>query len=70
MLPLNEGVYQGLVSNGKPHGNGLLVYHRNNKYGRKTFEGEWRDGMMHGKGVLTYANGEVFDREWRDDKMV
>ena len=32
------------------------------------YEGEWKDGKMHNKGVYYYSNGDKYDGEWRDDK--
>jgi hypothetical protein len=28
------------------------------------YQGEWLDGMRHGKGTLTYKNGSVYEGEW------
>ena len=33
------------------------------------YNGEWKDGKHHGKGKMTYANGDVYDGEWEDGKM-
>jgi hypothetical protein len=35
--------------------------------GRK-YDGQYKDGKMHGKGVETTANGEKYDGDWKDDK--
>ena len=32
------------------------------------FEGEFKDDKKHGHGVYTYANGDVYDGEWKDSK--
>lgn len=38
-----------------------IYYHANgNKY-----VGNFKDGMQHGKGVFTWANGAVYDGDWK-----
>ena len=32
------------------------------------YEGEWRNGRMHGKGVKVMANGDVYNGTWENDK--
>jgi hypothetical protein len=34
-----------------------------------TYEGEWRDGKMHGRGIYSWRNGHVFEGDWRNGKM-
>ncbi len=31
--------------------------------------GQFQDGMKHGVGMMKWANGEIYDGEWRDDQM-
>ena len=32
------------------------------------YEGEWREGLMHGRGKYTFADGTFYEGEWKDDK--
>eukprot|EP01038_Epipyxis_sp_PR26KG_P003957 gene3957-5674_t len=32
------------------------------------YEGEYKNGKMHGKGVFIFSNGEVYDGDWIDNK--
>ena len=32
-----------------------------------TYEGQWEDSKMHGRGVFTFPNGNVYDGEWATD---
>ena len=41
-----------------------MTYPNGNKY-----EGEWKDGMMHGKGVLTDLDGNKYEGEWEKGEM-
>jgi hypothetical protein len=36
----------------------------------ETYDGEWRNGMRHGKGRCTYPNGEQYDGTWMNDEPV
>ena len=33
-----------------------------------SYDGDWVEGNMHGRGVYTYANGDSYDGDWVDDK--
>jgi len=47
---------------GQPHGKGTMHYH-----GVK-YTGQWQDGVMHGKGNLTFEDGGVYDGDWQYGK--
>ena len=32
------------------------------------YEGEFRDGKMHGRGIRYYANGNIYDGNFCEDK--
>src|SRR5574343_1875170 len=56
------GLYTGQFYLFRAHGFGTL-------YANGTvYEGDWRNGEMHGKGEYTYANGSVYYGDWRDGK--
>ena len=29
----------------------------------------FKDGIRHGEGTITFANGDEYDGQWKDDKM-
>ena len=31
------------------------------------YKGQFKDGLMHGKGIMKYANGNVYNGLWKDD---
>jgi len=37
---------------------------------REKYDGEWKDGKMHGRGTYTYVTGEVFTGTFRNGKRV
>lgn len=39
-----------------------------NRVNGDRYEGEWRNGRMHGKGVKVMANGDVYNGTWENDK--
>ena len=32
------------------------------------YEGEWKDGKVHGQGCRTFPSGAVYEGEWKDGK--
>ena len=34
------------------------------------YDGEWKNGDMHGKGIYYYISGEIYEGEWKNGKMV
>jgi hypothetical protein len=30
------------------------------------YNGGYKDGMLHGQGVYKFADGNIYDGEWRD----
>lgn len=34
---------------------------------KKRYEGGWKCGKKHGKGVMDYANGDRYDGAWMND---
>ena len=34
-----------------------------------SYEGEWAEGKMHGKGKETYADGDSYEGEWAEGNM-
>lgn len=31
------------------------------------FKGDWKDGMKHGHGTMTYLSGNIYQGEWKDN---
>ena len=60
-----KGTYDGPWMNGKPHG-------ENCKYttvSGNIYEGEYKDGLIDGRGIFTYANGIKYDGEFKNGFM-
>ena len=55
--------YQGDVQEEKAHGQGQ-------SRGRNRYEGVFRQGMKHGRGVYTWADGIRYEGEFAEDKAV
>lgn len=34
-----------------------------------TYDGEWHEGLKHGKGVMSYKNGSSYDGEWFEGEI-
>lgn len=64
----NETVaWSGACGDGMAQGRGRLEWFENAIL-TEHFEGEYRNGKKHGRGVKVWANGNRHDGEWRDDK--
>ncbi|MDF2939389.1 MAG: repeat-containing protein 1 [Gammaproteobacteria bacterium] len=69
-LKLADGsTYTGDIKDGKPHGNGILIYSATNAFKRKRYEGEFIDGIPHGQGYILYSNGDEFRGEIENNKL-
>jgi hypothetical protein len=58
------GVYEGAVVNGSFEGAGKFAV------ADMVYEGEWLGGKMHGRGTITYANGDVWRGNFDNDRRV
>ncbi|MBR1758428.1 MAG: TIR domain-containing protein [Lachnospiraceae bacterium] len=59
----NGDVYEGQLSDGKRHGQGIYRFANGSVY-----EGEYRDGKRCGFGRFSLANGDVYEGEFLDNK--
>jgi hypothetical protein len=55
---LRDGIRSGLGTEGYLEGDKYCYY-----------DGEWEEGMYHGKGKKTYANGDVYTGPFFEDQM-
>ena len=46
------------------------IHHHHNRFNSSFLfsEGIWSFGLRSGKGILTLANGDVYDGHWKEDK--
>ena len=51
--------YIGKCKKGLAHGNGKAS-------GMDTYEGRFRKGLPHGKGTYTWANGDMYEGDWKE----
>lgn len=60
----NESVtWSGPCLDGKAHGDGVLQWFEDGEPGDR-YEGEFREGNMHGWGIYTWANGDRYEGEY------
>jgi hypothetical protein len=57
-------VFKGVLSDGRPSGQGALVVRTGLSY-----TGQWLDGDMHGRGVLRFENGDRYEGDFLAGKM-
>lgn len=58
--------YFGSSENGRPHGNGVMIFKKGN-YAR--YEGDFKDGEFHGRGVLIYFSGSTYTGDFKYGKF-
>lgn len=58
--------WTGGCRNGLAQGQGVLQWFMDGKPASR-FEGDYRDGLLDGKGVYIFANGARYEGEYRDD---
>ena len=61
----NGSSYTGDFSEGLFHGKGKFIWTGDNK---ERYCGEYKYGKKEGKGKYTFANGDVYDGEWFENK--
>jgi hypothetical protein len=57
-------VYEGGFADGQRHGQGRITIPDNPETPENesfAYDGEWREGEISGRGVATYANGDVYE---------
>ena len=62
-----DGEYVGEFQNGLRDGKGTFYYYENNEYGRKKYEGDWKNDKIEGKGKMIWKDGEVYEGEWSNN---
>jgi hypothetical protein len=55
IIYLDGNRYQGNLSEGQPHGKGILCYSDGEEY-----RGEFKNGVIEGEGTFTYLNGDTY----------
>ena len=62
-----DGEYVGEFQNGLRDGKGTFYYYENNEYGRKKYEGDWKNDKIEGKGKMIWKTGQVYEGEWSNN---
>ncbi len=56
--------YIGELLNNFRHGHGIMSYAENDEWNRISYDGEWKEGKITGKGTFIWKNGEKYVGEW------
>lgn len=57
------GEYEGYIDkDGQPQGHGKM------KWADSTYVGDFKDGLAHGRGKVTFDDGSTYEGDWLDDK--
>ncbi|CAM9232703.1 unnamed protein product [Ascophyllum nodosum] len=60
-----EEEYMGEFCRGVKHGRGVYVYRKSDGW---VYDGDWKDGLWHGEGLLRYANCTFYKGEFNDNR--
>jgi len=63
---IKDGLYSGHTRSRVPHGDGLLVYFTDDKYGRYNYSGKFEEGEIAslGDGITFYRNGNIYQGQY------
>ena len=59
--------FDGYFVNNKFNGPGKLTFATADPKDRKTYVGGFRDGQLHGYGLVTLENGDSYRAKWSDN---
>ncbi|XP_008323300.1 alsin isoform X3 [Cynoglossus semilaevis] len=59
-------IYTGEFKNGHEDGFGEFIATNKTLNKKDHYEGQWKEGKMHGLGTYRYANGEIYDGSFQD----
>jgi hypothetical protein len=57
-------IYEGNMKWRKITGKGTMKWGSKSGFLNFSYEGEWKDGEMNGKGKLTFSNGDIYEGEF------
>ncbi len=60
--------YVGDVLDGRPNGEGSFTFSIPGRAGTARYEGEWREGKLHGFGIMTLPSGILYVGNFVDGK--
>jgi len=61
--------WSGDCKDGYAEGKGVAQWYKSKKISQKKYEGEMHGGFMNGQGKFTFANGDVFDGQFKDGSL-
>ena len=81
-ISYDGGEYTGWLKDGVPHSQGIIRYPADGGSGAfvnilvnrentaRMYEGEWRNGLKHGYGKMTYPSGMIEEGYWENGQFV
>jgi hypothetical protein len=69
ITPNDGSEYFGDLMDGKRHGKGVLRFSKDDKV-CKSYEGQFFEDLLHGKGVMLYKDGSMYEGEFRENKVI
>ena len=70
LIYANGTKYEGKWKKGKPNGEGVVTYGKMSNTPGDRYEGQIKEGKMHGEGIFYFANGQIIEGIFKNDKFV
>ncbi|MBQ9637635.1 MAG: hypothetical protein IJV36_07085 [Prevotella sp.] len=61
--------YEGEIVDGKPHGKGTMYFASSDANKRRSYEGNWANGLMEGNGTMTWQNDSKYVGDWSNNQQ-
>ncbi|KAL7537129.1 hypothetical protein ACHAXR_007607, partial [Thalassiosira sp. AJA248-18] len=69
-IKYEQGVYEGELKNGNPHGNGTFTDVNGFMFLNGTvYKGDFRNGKPHGNGEMKHENGDVYEGKFKNGML-
>ncbi|CAI2378828.1 unnamed protein product [Moneuplotes crassus] len=64
----NGCIYKGEWVDGDKEGHGTQIWGKETKWAGDQYVGQWLNGLMHGKGLYTWKNGNTYKGEYKNNQ--
>ena len=62
----NGDRYIGEYKNNKRNGIGVMYYNAKDEKNRYSYEGDWKDDIYDGKGIMIWKNNDIYNGSWKN----
>jgi len=59
-VEFEQGAYNGEIVDGRPHGEGQMIFKPDDPMGRVSYQGGWKEGQQDGEGIMRFQSGDSY----------